>query len=99
MRDQPNRTGVDFKPWPMANFLGSLLGVAVLFVVERILPPDYLSYPGLVGASMAAMALAYMNYCGYSLWTSPARVKFNLVAMFIGILLVLSALTSILLKG
>lgn len=83
----------------MANFLGSLLGVAVLFVVERILPPGYLSYPGLVGASMAAMALAYMNYCGYSLWTSPARVKFNLVAMFIGILLVLSALTSILLKG
>ena len=94
-----NRFGIDFKPWPFSNFLSALLGVVILFVLERILPPGILSYPGLLGASMASMMLSYMSYCGYSIWTSPARVKFNLIAGFIGIAIVFSALASMLLKS
>lgn len=92
-----NKLGLHFKPWPLPEFLTSVLGVAILFVLESFLPKGMISYASLIGGSMAGVTMAYLSYCGYSVWTSPPRMRMALVMIFFGVLTLTSGVAGLLL--
>lgn len=95
--NKPNKLGLQFKPWPLPEFLTSVLGVAMLFVIESFLPRGMISYASLIGGSMAGVTISYLNYCGYSVWTSPPRMRIALVMIFFGVLTLTSGVAGLLL--
>jgi hypothetical protein len=81
----PRTGGLNLKPWPLPDFLISLLAVSILFMIERSLPKGTLPFPSVMGGAMAGVTMSYLSYCGYSIWTSPAKTKFALVLIFVSV--------------
>lgn len=87
---QPNRLGLVFKPWPMQNFLVSLASAGVLllgiYMLEYFTNKDTGLYPAALAGGMASTALSYLNYCGYSLFRSPPKIKMAVWFIYLGVL-------------
>ena len=79
------KAGIQFKPWPLLEFLACFIAVIILFVIERFLPRGMVSFSAFMGGTMAGMTLSYLSYCGYSIWASPAKTKITLVLVFIAV--------------
>ena len=93
----PRKGGIQFKPWPLPDFLVSLTAVALMFAFERFLPKGTISFSALMGGSMAGMTMSYLSYCGYSIWTSPAKTKLVLVLVFVSVCFVVGGVSQMIL--
>lgn len=85
--NRPNKRGLHLKPWPVKDFVVSLLAVGMVFVLVSFLPQGTISSSSVIGGTMAGMTMSYLSYCGYSLMTSPIRTKLVLALVLFGVMI------------